>query len=451
MEKLVRLYRWLFPDRWSRILGEFVLACLGVLAVTGVLLMFWYEPSVDPVVYAGTYAALRGVTVSQAFDSMLRISFDIPAGLLIRQTHHWAALLLNAAILGLLGRMFFGGLFRGARRVPWFGAVGLMILGLAGGFTGYNLPDDMLSGSSMSIASGMLQSIPVIGSGLHALAFGGGFPGDLVVKLYWIHVLPVPLAILGLLALTVRRARKLAGVEGRKAPKRRSVAELLQSAGAILIGTSTLVLLGATAQIGPIWVQGPSNPARAGNGSQPDWYMGFLDGGLRIFPNWEPTVFGYTLSLAVIVPGLVIPGILFTLLIAVPFLQERLGREGTKGEPERPRQAATRTALGAAWLLLYGVLMAAAASDIIAVQFHLAVEYVVWFFRIAALVAPVIGYLATKAILIALVDIDKEREEHGIETGILVRHPSGRYEELVTPPPSRQALEAPDRPEQDAA
>jgi ubiquinol-cytochrome c reductase cytochrome b subunit len=442
MEKLMRVYRWLFPDKWSRTLGEFILACLGVLVVTGILLTFWYEPSVDPVVYAGTYAALRGVTVSEAFNSMLRISFDIPSGLLIRQAHHWASLLLNAAVLGLLARMFFGGLFRGARRVPWFGAVGLMILSLAGGFTGYNLPDDMLSGSSMAIASGVVQSIPVIGSGLEVLAFGGGFPGDFVVKLYWIHILPVPLAILGLLILIVRQAKQHVGASGRKASKRRTAAELLQSAGTILIGTSTLLVLGATAQISPIWVQGPSDPARAGNGSQPDWYLGFMDGGLRIFPNWEPTVFGYTLSLAVLVPGLVIPGILFTLLIAVPFLHKRFGRAGTPDKPERPRHAVTRTALGVAWLLLYGVLTAAAAGDIIAVQFHLAVEHVVWFFRIAALVGPVIGYFSTKAILVGLVETDKERQEHGIETGILVRHPTGRYEELVTPLPSKQALTA---------
>jgi ubiquinol-cytochrome c reductase cytochrome b subunit len=100
------------------------------------------------------------------------------------------------------------------------------------------------------------------------------------------------------------------------------------------------------------------------------------------------------------------------------------------------------------------VLTAAAAGDIIAVEFHLAVEHVVWFFRIAALVAPVIGYLATRAILVAFVANDKEKEEHGIETGILVRHPSGRYEELVTPLPTRWALEASgeaDQPKQRAA
>lgn len=448
----MRVYRWLFPDKWSRVLGEFVLACLGVLVVTGILLMFWYEPSVDPVVYTGAYAALRGVTVSQAFDSMLRIAFDVPGGLLVRQAHHWASVLLNAAVLGLLARMFFGGLFRGSRRVPWFGAVGLMLLSLAGGFTGYNLPDDMLSGSSMAIASGVLQSIPVVGSTLHALAFGGGFPGDFVVKLYWIHVLPVPLAILGLLVLVVRHSRKAVGVGGAQEPKRARRAELLQSAGTILIGTSTLLVLGATAQISPTWLQGPSDPAKAGNGSQPDWYLGFLDGGLRIFPNWELSVSGYTLSLAVLLPGLVIPGILFTLLVAVPFLQKRFGRDQrTPNDPQRPREAATRTALGAAWLLLYVVLTAAAAGDLIAVEFHLAVEHVVWFFRIAALVAPVAGYLATKAILVGLVATGKEREEHGLETGIVVRHPSGRYEELVTPLPARRALEAPDHPDQRAA
>ncbi|GAB3409376.1 cytochrome b [Flindersiella endophytica] len=447
----MRVYRWLFPDKWSRALGEFALACLGVLIVTGVVLMFWYKPSIDPVVYVGVYAGLRGVTVSQAFDSMMRIAFEIPGGLLIRQTHHWASVLLNAAVLGLLARMFFGGLFKGARRVPWFGAVGLMLLSLAGGFTGYNLPDDMLSGSSMAIASGVVQSIPVVGTLLHALAFGsGGFPGDFVVKLYWIHVLPVPLAILGVLALVVRWARKQVDVGvaagaggGQKTAGRRNLAELLQSAGTMLIATSTLLVLGGTAQISPTWVQGPSDPAGSGNGSQPDWYLGFLDGGLRIFPNWEVTVSGYTLSLAVLVPGLVIPGILFTLLVAVPLVQKRFGRDKkTPNEPERPRQAATRTALGVAWLLLYGVLTAAAAGDIIATQFHLAVEHVVWFFRIAALAAPVVGYLATKTLLAGLVANAREQEEHGVETGIIVRQPTGGYEELVTPLRSRRALDA---------
>ena len=114
--------------------------------------------------------------MSQAYASTLDISFDIRGGLLMRQIHHWAALFFVAAISVHLLRVFFTGAFRKPREINWIIGVGLLTLALVAGFAGYSLPDDLLSGTGLRIAQGIMLSIPLIGTYLSFLVFGGQFP-----------------------------------------------------------------------------------------------------------------------------------------------------------------------------------------------------------------------------------------------------------------------------------
>ena len=160
-------------------LGEIALYSFIVLLLTGIFLTLWFKPSMVEVIYDGSYAPLNGVQMSEAYASTLDISFDVRGGLLMRQIHHWAALIFVAAITVHLCRVFFTGAFRKPRELNWLIGVGLLILlAMVEGFSGYSLPDDLLSGTGLRITQGIIQAIPVVGTYLSFFLFGGEFPGD---------------------------------------------------------------------------------------------------------------------------------------------------------------------------------------------------------------------------------------------------------------------------------
>src|SRR5213596_38161 len=173
--------RKIFPDHWSFLLGEVALFCLVVLVLTGVFLTLFYVPDATSVTYSGPWAPLRGQSVSAAFDSVMRLSFEVRAGLVMRQIHHWAALVFVAAIVVHLLRIFFTGAFRRPREINWMIGLTLLLLGILNGFTGYSLPDDLLSGTGLRIAFSIALSVPFIGTWLAFLAFGGEFPSDQII------------------------------------------------------------------------------------------------------------------------------------------------------------------------------------------------------------------------------------------------------------------------------
>ena len=152
-----------FPDHWSFMIGEIALYSFIILLLTGTYLTFFYVPSINEVVYNGSYVPLQGVTMSEAYKSALDISFDVRGGLLIRQLHHWAALLFLASIVAHLCRVFFTGAFRKPREINWVIGVGLLVLGILEGFSGYSLADDQLSGTGLRIAYSIVEGIPVAG------------------------------------------------------------------------------------------------------------------------------------------------------------------------------------------------------------------------------------------------------------------------------------------------
>src|SRR3954467_14092441 len=187
--------RKVFPDHWSFLLGEIALFCFVILVATGTFLTFFFVPSAAPVTYSGSYAPLHGAEVSAAFDSVMRLSFEVRAGLLMRQVHHWAALIFLGAIAVHLTRIFFTGAFRRPREINWVIGSGLLLLALGEGITGYSLPADLLSGVGLRIIYSAAISIPFIGPWVGSLLFGGGFPSqDILGRLFVIHILLLPAA-----------------------------------------------------------------------------------------------------------------------------------------------------------------------------------------------------------------------------------------------------------------
>ena len=150
--------RKVFPDHWSFLLGEIVLYSFILLLLSGVFLTLWFKPSMEEVVYSGSYAPLTGVHMSEAFASTLHMSFDVRGGLLLRQIHHWGALIFMAAMTLHMLRIFFTGAFRRPREINWLLGLVLINLGFLEGFAGYSLPDDLLSGTGLRVAEGMILS-----------------------------------------------------------------------------------------------------------------------------------------------------------------------------------------------------------------------------------------------------------------------------------------------------
>lgn len=426
-------------DQWSLLFGEIALYAFVMLAITGIYLAVFFEPDMKRVAYHGSYRPLRGVPVSKAYDSAMRLSFDVRGGLLMRQIHHWAALIFIAAICFLLMRQFFTGAFRRPRGLSWLIWVILLPLGMVAGWTGTILPDDMLSGGSLGLLQGVLQSIPVLGTHLTLWIFGGHIPGNQIIpRIYWLHIVILPAIMVGLFILLRKLEQKhghasLPGSIGsaRLGSRRTNPVASL----AIFFATGgVLALLGALAQVNPIWLLGPYRPGVTTAGAVPDWYMGFLDGALRIMPAWEPEVAGHPLALAVLVPALIVPGAFFGILAAYPVLERWLtGDRDVHHFLDRPRQAAARTAVGAAGITFYGLLWAAAANDQIAYHVQLDLYGVTWFFRLAVLAGPMLAYMITQRICLGLTYRDQEEATHGHKTGRIVMSPDGGFSEITEP------------------
>lgn len=433
-----------FPDHWSFMLGEIALYSFIVILLTGVYLTLWFKPSMVEVVYDGSYAPLKGVKMSESFASALQISFDVRGGLLIRQIHHMAALFFVAAIALHLLRVFFTGAFRKPREMNWVIGVVLFLLAVAAGFSGYSLPDDLLSGTGLRITQGIMQATPVIGTWMSFLVFDGEFPGTTFLpRLYGMHILLIPGLILALVTahLLMVWYQKHTQYPGPGRTNDNVVGYpfmpiyLAKAGGFFFVVFGTITALAGLVQINPVWAYGPYMPDQVTAGSQPDWYVGFLDGALRLMPNWEivlPT--GNTLSLNLFVPAMVMPPILLGLLIAYPWLERLATRDDSEHHLlDRPRDAATRTALGAALLAFYIPLMIAGGNDVLAYNFHLSINTMIRVLQVSLFVLPVVAFLVTKRICLSLQRRDRDLLLHGRETGRVLRLPSGEFLEIHEP------------------
>jgi ubiquinol-cytochrome c reductase cytochrome b subunit len=394
----------IFPDHWSFMLGEIALYSFVVLIATGIFLTLYFVPSQQTIVYHGSYAPLRGQLVSQAYGSTVDISFAVRGGLLIRQMHHWAADIFTGSIIVHMARIFFTGAFRKPRELNWTIGVTMLILAIFEGFIGYSLPDDLISGTGLRIGYSIALSIPFVGSYITSFLWGGPFPGTQIInRFYIIHVLIIP-AILAVLisvhlGLLVRQKHTQFAGEGRTednvvgSPMFPTF--MAKTTGFLFMVAGASGLLGAFAQINPIWQFGAYyNPSKISYAVQPDWYMGWLDGALRIMPSWEFAGDGHTVPLEVFLPAVVFPGLIFTICLLWPAIERRwTGDNEMHHLLDRPRNRPKRTAAGAAMLALLFTLFAASSTDVLANYFHVSLNEVLVFFRVAVFVVPVIAGL----------------------------------------------------------
>ncbi|MFF0247575.1 cytochrome bc1 complex cytochrome b subunit [Streptosporangium sandarakinum] len=441
---LRRNMRKIFPDHWSFLLGEIALYTFVILLLTGTFLTFFFKPSMQEVTYTGSYEPLRGVMMSEAYASTLDISFDVRGGLLMRQMHHWAALLFIGGLMIHMLRVFFTGAYRKPRELNWLIGVALLLITLVEGLTGYSLPDDLLSGAGLRITAGIAQMIPIVGTWMTFLIFGGEFPGsDIIARFYSLHILLIPALLLALITghLILMWVQKHTQMPGKGRTNMNVVgsplwpAFMIKSGAYFMFTFATVALLGGLAQINPIWLFGPYNPANISAGTQPDFYMGFLDGALRLMPGWEIDFAGYTLTLSVLIPALG-PILLITLGLALyPFMEQWVtGDRSEHHVADRPRNNPHRTSIGMAAVTFYGILWLSAANDVIAAHFHLSMNALIYVARVLIFLGPFLAYVITYRICLGLQRRDAQVLAHGVEAGVIKRLPDGEYIEVHAPP-----------------
>ena len=443
--KLTKAFaRKVFPDHWSFMLGEIALYSFVVLILTGTFLTFFFIPSTGTTIYHGPYTTLQGQEVSEAFNSTMRLSFEVRGGLLLRQIHHWAALIFVVAIIVHMFRIFFTGAFRKPRELNWTIGVVLALLAVFEGFLGYSLPDDLLSGNGLRIASGIVLAIPVVGSYISFFLFGGQFPGEAFIpRIYTIHVLLVPGIMLALITfhLILVVVYKHTQYPGPGRTNDNVVGYpffpvyTAKAGGFFFIVFGVTALMAALFTVNPIWLYGSYDPSPIGAGAQPDFYMGFLDGAVRLTPGFlEFTAFGYTFSGNIVLPALIVPGVITTLALAYPWIEA--WATGDKREHhllDRPRNVPTRTGLGVMAATFYIILWISGGNDIIATHLNLSINDITYTLRALVIFLPPLAYLVTKRICIGLQRKDREKVLHGRETGRVFRTEDGEVFELHAP------------------
>ncbi|GAA1348473.1 ubiquinol-cytochrome c reductase cytochrome b subunit [Falsarthrobacter nasiphocae] len=442
--------RKIFPDHWSFMFGEVALYSFVILLLSGTFLTFFFDPSMAETHYNGSFVQLKGVEMSVAYQSSLDISFDIRGGLFMRQVHHWAALMFVASVSVHMLRVFFTGAFRRPRELNWVVGGVLLVLAMAAGFTGYSLPDDLLSGNGLRIIDGVIKSIPIVGTYISLFLFGGEFPGtDIIGRLYVLHILLVPAIILLMIVIhlfmvVVHKHTQYPG------PGRTNENVVgfpvgpvyaAKAGGFFFIVFGIIAVLAGFFTINPIWNYGPYDPSPVSAGTQPDWYIGWVDGALRLMPGvlgdfsfernvrfpWGANTFVLNVLLPALGPALLILGLLFTW----PWIERWVTKDNREHHVlDRPRNAPFRTAVGVAGFIFYCTLWAAASSDLIATHFRVSLNDVTYWLRALFFLGPILGFIITQRVCLSLQRKDREIVLHGRETGRLVRLPHGEYQEM---------------------
>ena len=430
-----------FPTHWSFMLGEIALYSFLILLLTGVYLTLFFDPSITKVIYDGAYLPLNGVEMSRAYETALNLSFEVRGGLFIRQMHHWAALMFMVSMTVHMLRIFFTGAFRRPREANWIIGCVLLLLGMAEGFMGYSLPDDLLSGVGLRIMSAIIVGLPIIGTWMHWLIFGGDFPSELMLDRFYIaHVLIIPGVILGLIAahLALVWYQKHTQFPGPGRAENNVVGVRIlplfgiKAAAFGLITAGVLALMAGLTTLNAIWLLGPYNPAQVSAGSQPDIYMLWTDGLARVMPAWELYLGNYT------VPGAfwvaMLAGLMVVLLIAYPFIEAKItGDTAHHNLLQRPRDVPVRTSLGMMGIAFYFLVTLSGGNDLFAYHFGVSLNAMTWVGRIGLIVLPPLAYFVTYRICIGLQRSDREVLEHGIETGVIKMMPNGAFVEIHQP------------------
>ncbi|MDK1475536.1 cytochrome bc complex cytochrome b subunit [Streptomyces sp. 549] len=437
--------RKVFPDHWSFLLGEIALYSFIIIILTGVYLTMFYVPSMAEVHYDGPYVPMQGVLMSEAYASTIDISFDVRGGLLMRQIHHWAALIFLVAMFVHMMRVFFTGAFRKPRELNWLFGFLLLVLGMFTGFTGYSLPDDLLSGTGVRFMQGAILAVPLVGTYLSMFLYGGEFPGtEIIPRFFTAHVLLLPGIMVGLVVahLILVFYHKHTQYPGPGRTNNNVVGfplmpiYMAKAGGFFFLVFGIIAMISAAVSINPVWVLGPYRPDLVSTNAQPDWYMGFSEGLIRVMPGWEwviPT--GHTINFGVFVPLMIFPLVLASIAV-YPFFENWVTKDKKEHHLlDRPRNAPTRTAFGMAWLSWYFVLLIGGGNDLWAIHFDLSINAITWFVRIGFFVVPVLVFIVTRRICLGLQRRDRDKVLHGAETGIIKRLPHGEFVEVHAPLP----------------
>jgi len=397
-----------FPDHWSFMLGEINLYAFIVLIATGTFLALFFDPSASKTTYSGPYALLDGTQVSQAFNSAMKLSFEVNGGLLIRQVHHWAALIFIAGIFTHMGRVFFTGAFRKPREINWLIGLAMLMLAMFEGFAGYSMPDDLLSGTGLRIAVSILLSVPLAGAWASSLLVGGVFPNSSVVlpRLFVTHVYLVPAALAALIALhlAIVWRQKHTQFPGPGRTEQNVVGSPMfpqyaaKSLGLFAAVVAIVFALGALVQINPVWVWGPYEPWQILSPAQPDFYVGWLEGAMRLGPPVAFHFFGHSIP-SPFWPAVLLPGALFTFFAAWPWI-EATWRSDRRSHQllDLPRNVPFRTALGVAIMTFCFGLLLAGSGDVQARYVHEPITAITRFYQIWCLVAPIVAFFVTYGI-----------------------------------------------------
>ncbi|AIT61485.1 menaquinol-cytochrome C reductase [Corynebacterium doosanense CAU 212 = DSM 45436] len=430
-----------FPTHWSFMLGEVALYSFIILLLTGVYLALFFDPSITKVIYDGGYLPLNGVEMSRAYATALNISFEVRGGLFIRQMHHWAALMFMMSMVAHMLRIFFTGAFRRPREANWIIGCTLILMGMIEGFLGYSLPDDLLSGVGLRIMSAIIIGLPIVGTWLHWAIFGGDFPSDLMLdRFYILHVLVLPGLILALIAAHLllvwyQKHTQFPGpgrTENNVVGIRIMPVFATKAIGMGLITAGVLALMSGLTTINAIWTLGPYNPSQVSAGSQPDVYMLWTDGLARVMPAWELYLGNYTIPGAFWV--MLVAGAMVGLLMAYPWIEKwATGDDAHHNLLQRPRDAPTRSGIGAMAITFFALVTISGGNDHVAHFFQVSLNAMTWFGRIGLVILPPLAYFITYRICVSLQRNDREVLEHGIETGTIKMLPNGAFIEIHQP------------------
>jgi len=435
---LRKTLRYVFPDHWSFLLGEVALYAFVVLVATGIYLSLFFEPSLADTVYTGSYAPLQGHAMSDAYRSVVDISFDVDAGLLLRQTHHWAANVFVAAIVLHLVRILFTGAFRKPRELTYLIGVTMLFVTLLEGYLGYSMVDDLLSGMGLAIGYSVALSVPLIGGNLGELLWGAPYPGDPAFesRMFIAHVLLLPALIGILLVLHLALVASRHHTQFRRTSRqteRRLVGlptfpgQAPRSLGLLFAVAAVLFALGGLVQINPIWLWGPYETALGTNGAQPDWYLGWLIGGLRLIPGFDVVIGDYTLVANPFWGGALFPTVVLVVLLLLPWAERRItGDHRVHNLLDRPRDAPGRTGFAAAFSIWVFLPFIAGSADRATVFFGLSYPGQIWAYRVLVLVVPIATFFVVRRFCRALQraeQVEAVREQAEAEARLVARGP----------------------------
>ncbi|ADQ69022.1 menaquinol-cytochrome c reductase cytochrome b subunit precursor [Halogeometricum borinquense DSM 11551] len=426
-----------FPAEDSFLLGEVALFCFVMLALTGMFLGMFFEPSTSAVEYEGSVAAFQGEEVPEAFASVLHITYDIPFGMFIRRIHHWAAHLFVASIGLHMLRVFFTGAYRNPREPNWVVGTGLAGLAMGAAYTGYALPFDEFAATATGIGYNLATSIPFVGSVVGKVVFGGEFPSSATIpRLYFFHVLVIPVAIAILLAIhmaiLVRQKHTEAprndDVRGAEPPQstrtpdagavsdggtETAVAkeddtvvvglpafpnQAAVSAVVFFLTLATLAALGGFFPVHNIAEYGPNNPAGTPELIMPDWFLMWVYGFLKLLPSWMSftiPVVGVHVSTE-FVGGVLLPTVVFGAIAVWPFIDYRENPVHFTASPlDRPWQ----TAVGVAAIQFIMIASIAGMNNLLGRALDVGTEVVNPILTVALFVVPGVSGLLTYRLL----------------------------------------------------